>query len=70
MHWKEFEKFVLHIGCSFKRQKGDHRIYWRQGLRRPVVIPQDKNLPDFIIRTNLRTLGIDYERFNKILKEI
>ncbi|HLC94669.1 MAG TPA: hypothetical protein VJH96_03830 [Patescibacteria group bacterium] len=32
------------------RQKGNHRIYWRVGLERPIVLPTYKNLPIFIIR--------------------
>ena len=36
--WKKFEKFLLKIGCEFKREKGDHRIYWKLGIKRPVVM--------------------------------
>jgi len=50
IHWKEFEKFLLDVGCRFMRQKGNHRIYWRVGLERPIVLPTYKNLPIFIIR--------------------
>lgn len=70
IHWKKFEKFLLYIGCRFKREKGDHRIYWREGLKRPVVIPRDAELPVFIIRNNLRILGIDPEKYLEILKRI
>ena len=70
IHWKKFEKFLLFIGCHFEREKGDHRIYWREGLKRPVVIPRDEELPVFIIRNNLRILGIDPEEYLEILKRI
>ena len=68
--WKKFEKFLLYVGCVFKRQKGDHRIYWRVGLNRPIVLPMYKNLPIFIIRNNLRTLNITTEEYLEILKKI
>ena len=68
--WQEFEKFLLFIGCEFKREKGDHRIYWREGLKRPIVIPREKNLPVFIIRNNLRTLNIGREEYLEIMKKI
>lgn len=68
--WKVFERFVLFIGCKFEREKGDHRIYWRSDLKRPVVIPRYKNLPVFIIRNNLRILGIDPDEYLEILKQI
>jgi predicted RNA binding protein YcfA (HicA-like mRNA interferase family) len=68
--WKEFEKFLFYIGCIFKREKGDHRIYWREGLNRPIVIPQEKELPVFIIRNNLRILNITPEEYIEILNRI
>ena len=70
IHWKNFEKFLLFIGCRFAREKGDHRIYWRQGLKRPVVIPRYGELPIFIIRNNLRILNITPEEYLEILKRI
>jgi predicted RNA binding protein YcfA (HicA-like mRNA interferase family) len=68
--WKKFEKFLFFVGCSFEREKGDHRIYWREGLIRPIVIPKEKNLPIFIIRNNLRTLGMTIEEYMEILKNL
>lgn len=63
IHWKKFEKFLLREGCTFKREKGDHRIYWKEGMNRPIVVPRDKELPAFIILNNLRLLGISKEDF-------
>ena len=70
IHWRKFERFLLFIGCRFERAKGDHRIYWREDLKRPVVIPRDKELPIFIVRNNLRTLGVNSEEYLDILKRI
>lgn len=36
IHWKKFDKFLLEVGCTFIREKGDHRIYWRKDLLRPI----------------------------------
>lgn len=68
--WKKFEKFLLFIGCEFKRQKGDHRVYWRADLKRPIILPTYKSLPVFIIRNNLRTLGINHNEYLGVLKKI
>lgn len=68
--WKEFEKFLLYVGCKFKRQKGDHRVYWRSDLKRPVILPTYRSLPIFVIRNNLRTLGVGHEEYLEILKKI
>lgn len=70
IHWKKFEKFLLFIGCSFERERGDHRIYWRKGLKRPVVIPRGGELPIFIVRNNLRILNISPDEYLEILKQI
>lgn len=67
IHWKEFEKFLFKIGCEFKREKGDHRVYWKEGIKRSVVIPRDTSLPAFIILNNLRVLGISREEYIRII---
>lgn len=67
---KKFERFLKYIGCSLKRTEGDHFIFGRVGLDRPVVITADKEVPVFIIRNNLRTLRISPEEYLEILKEL
>lgn len=69
IHWKKFEKFLLSIGCEFVSEEGDHRKYRKQGLLRPIIIPREKELPQFLILNNLRTLEITREEYlNKINK--
>ena len=70
IHWKDFEKFLLYAGCLFLREKGDHRIYGRSGLKRPVVIPKITQIPIFVIRNNLRVLGISVAEYLEVLKNI
>ena len=69
IHWKKFEKFLLYIGCEFERERGDHRVYSKAGLPRPIVIPREQELPIFIIRNNLRVLGISVESYLEILEK-
>ena len=68
--WKEFDKFLLYVGCVYERQKGDHRIYWRDDLKRPIVLPMYKNLPKFVIKNNIRLLGLTNKEYLEILKRI
>ena len=70
IHWKRFEKVLLYLGCKFVREKGDHRVYWREGLERPIIIPREKELSKFIIRNNLRLLNINIDEYLEILKRI
>jgi len=63
IHWKEFEKFLFLEGCVFKREKGDHRVYWKEGIKRSIVIPRYNPLPVFIIMNNLSLLGISKKEY-------
>lgn len=60
----------MFIGCKYKRTSGDHFIYDREDLKRPVVITADRDVPVFIIRNNLRTLNMTVEEFLEILKKL
>ncbi len=70
IHYGQFCKFLEYIGCTFKRQKGSHLIYVRDDLRRPIVVPAKKNLSRTVIQSNLKTLGIDRDKYFRILSEI
>lgn len=70
VHWREFEKFLIYVGCEFIREKGDHRIYYKKSIKRPIVVPRDTSLPAFIILNNLRTLGISREEYLELLQKI
>jgi hypothetical protein len=67
---KRFQKFLIYIGCNLKRSHGDHFIYVRGGLNRPIVIPKDNPLPQFIIRNNLKILNITWEEFFRIIEDL
>jgi predicted RNA binding protein YcfA (HicA-like mRNA interferase family) len=44
-------------GFRLIRQEGDHLVYTKAGVLRPVVIPKYSSVPVFIIKNNLRTAG-------------
>ena len=67
---KRFEKFLLKIGCQYKGQESRHIKYKKPGVLRPVIVPKTKELPDFIIMSNLRTLGVSRDEFVKIIKDL
>lgn len=68
--WKEFEKFLKFIGCDFLREKGDHRIWGRSGLKRPVVIPKNQSIPVFVVRNNLRLLNVSVNEYLEIVTKL
>ena len=59
-----------YIGCTFKRQTGSHKVYWKDGLLRPVIVPRKREIPVSIIRSDLRTLNLSPEEYLRILNEI
>lgn len=68
--WKKFEQFLTFVGCTLAREKGDHRIWVRSGLKRPLVIPKSKSIPIFVVRNNLRVLGISVSEYLEIMERI
>lgn len=55
-------------GFGFLRQRGDHLIYTKPGVRRPLVIPIYQEVPVFIIKNLLRTAGMNRERYFELLQ--
>jgi predicted RNA binding protein YcfA (HicA-like mRNA interferase family) len=60
--------------CVFEREgficvrdEGDHMIFTRPGVLRPIVIPKYKSVPVFIIKNNMRSAGMTRERYFKHL---
>ncbi len=45
-------------------------IYHYPGALRPVVIPMYREVPVFIIRNNMKTIGMTVEEYRKIFGEI
>ncbi len=54
-------------GFRCVREEGDHMIFTKPGIVRPVVIPKYAAVPIFIIKNNLRTSGMSRERYFELL---
>ena len=70
LHYKKFEQFLLKIGCRLVRQEGDHRVWDRDDLIRPVIVRTKKDLPVFEIKSNLRTLRISTQEYLELLETL
>jgi len=57
--WQELRDVCRLLGCVQARIKGDHLIMTRPGLPRSIVIKMDRDIGEDIVRSNMRTLGID-----------
>ncbi len=68
--YRTLAKVFERDGFAFDRQRGDHLIYTKPGVKRPLVIPMYKELPVFIIKNLLRTAGMSREQYFDLLKNV
>ncbi len=57
-------------GFSLSREHGDHIIYSKAGILRPIVVPRYDPLPVFIIKNALRTAGLSRDRYFELLEQV
>jgi predicted RNA binding protein YcfA (HicA-like mRNA interferase family) len=69
VHWKTLECVFVKAGFVFVRQRGDHRIYAKSGVLRPVVVPTYDEITQDIITSNLRTAKISRDEYFRLLEE-
>lgn len=67
VHYSDLVRVFEKDGFTFVRQRGDHLIYTKPGLKRPLVIPAYRSVPVFIIKNLLRTAEMSRERYLKLL---
>ena len=68
-HYKIQAKAFEKAGCTYVRTKGDHLIYHYPGAIRPVIIPKYKEVPIFVIKNNMRVVGMSRENYLELLLE-
>ena len=69
-HYQIQIKIFEMAGCVYVRTKGDHIIYYYPGAVRPVIIPKYKEVPIFVIRNNMRIIGLSREKYFELLQKI
>jgi len=66
---KCWQKFLEYKKCKHTRTTASHHIWKCKGVNRSIVFRgAKKEIPRFHINTNLKTMGIDKETFNKWIK--
>jgi hypothetical protein len=59
-----FRDYLTYKGLKQIRSKGGHEVWSRKDLGRPIIIQSHIDpIPEFIIKNNLRTLGVTAEDF-------
>jgi predicted RNA binding protein YcfA (HicA-like mRNA interferase family) len=69
-HYEVQVKVFEMAGCVYSRTKGDHLIYHYTGAVRPVIIPKYKEVPAFVIKNNMRVIGMSREKYFELLSKV
>lgn len=67
---KKLRKVMEKAGFVCVRIEGDHFVYVKPGIPRPVVIPDWDEIPVFILKNNLRTAGLSREDYFDLLNQV
>jgi predicted RNA binding protein YcfA (HicA-like mRNA interferase family) len=68
--WQDLRDIFKLAGWVEARTKGDHLVMTKPGMVRPVVIKMDKDLGEDLVRSNMRTAGMDRAEFEKHLNVV
>ena len=70
INYKTLIKIFKLDGFRVSRQKGDHIVMTKTGIKRPVVIKTSpRTVPVTHIRTNMTTAQMDRQQYFKLLEQ-
>lgn len=70
IHYKKLMKVFEYLNFRLDRQEGDHLVYVKNGIKRPLVIPMYSDVPIFIIKNNIESAGVSRSEYLRILSII
>jgi predicted RNA binding protein YcfA (HicA-like mRNA interferase family) len=71
IHYTVLVKVFERDGFVVKRQKGDHIVMVKPGIKRPLIIKTSPRLvPVAHIRTNMTTAGMSRERYFALIDQV
>ena len=66
---KRLRRVFEKAGFRCVRTEGDDSVYTKEGVMRPIVIPDWPEVPVFIIKNNLRSAGMSLEEYFRLLQQ-
>ncbi|MBI2918460.1 MAG: type II toxin-antitoxin system HicA family toxin [Chloroflexi bacterium] len=69
-NWQTQVRVFEAYGCTFVHPTSSHLVYDHPRARRPVIIPRYEEVPVFIIRNNMRAVGMSREDYFEILDRV
>lgn len=66
----QFRQFLFDIGCTRVSTEGGHEKWKKDGCLRSVILQTHIDpVPEFIVKNNLRTLGLTRKNFIEWMKQ-
>ena len=67
----EFRAIMLLLGLTRVRTKGGHEAWMKAGMTRPAIVQTHVDpVPEYVLRNNLRIIGISREEFLTLLEKL
>ena len=61
---RQYRRFLQNVGCACVRTTGGHEHWTRAGLLRPITVQTHVDpVPEMIVKSGLRILGMSREQF-------
>ncbi len=67
----EFRAIMVLLGMTKVRTKGGHEAWMKAGMTRPAIVQTHVNpVPEYVLRNNLRVIGISRDEFLTLLENL
>lgn len=67
----EFRAIMVLLGLTKVRTKGGHEAWMKAGMTRPAIVQTHVDpVPEYVLRNNLRIIGISRDEFLAILEQL
>ena len=67
----EFRAIMLLLGLTRVRTKGGHEAWMKAGMTRPAIVQTHVDpVPEYVLRNNLRIIGVSREEFLELLEKL
>ncbi len=67
----EFRAIMVLLGMTKVRTKGGHEAWMKAGMTRPAIVQTHVDpVPEYVLRNNLRVIGISRDEFLTLLENL
>ena len=67
----EFRAIMVLLGLTKVRTKGGHEAWMKTGMTRPAIIQTHVDpIPEYVLRNDLRNIGVSREEFLALLEKV